>query len=187
MTKTKQCKCGGGGIYNVHLETCHQPKDTREEKCNCGCEGNNKDFSANKVWDKKCIYYRPKETTGKDITVCPKHGNREYQIDASHFCSYKINEGCNCKCTCFKDPIVQDWREEFEQLFPLERETKQTSEEVRDEVKSFIEKVVSQQVSKALQGQKEKIEERIDEYFDGLVAIPDPQATKIKLKEFLLK
>jgi hypothetical protein len=32
MTKTKQCKCGGGGIYNVHLESCNEPKDTKEEE-----------------------------------------------------------------------------------------------------------------------------------------------------------
>lgn len=29
-----------------------------ETKCKCGCEGNNRGWSTEKVWDKKCIYHK---------------------------------------------------------------------------------------------------------------------------------
>lgn len=40
-----------------------------------------------------------KEET-KNIVVCPKHGNKEYDVKPPHYCKNKIGEGCNCICTC---------------------------------------------------------------------------------------
>lgn len=33
---------------------------------------------------------------GKDIKLCPIHDN-------THYCKYKIGDGCKCKCTCTKE------------------------------------------------------------------------------------
>ena len=37
---------------------------------------------------------------GKNIIICSIHGNKEYSIKPTHFCKYKIEEKCFCKCSC---------------------------------------------------------------------------------------
>lgn len=48
-----------------------------EKKCECGCEGNNKDFDPSKIWDKNCIYSSQySDTSWEEEFLKSKHATR---------------------------------------------------------------------------------------------------------------
>lgn len=50
----------------------------------------------NNLENKKC-----KRKVGREIKVCPIH-------DDTHYCKFKIREGCNCICTCLPENQERD-------------------------------------------------------------------------------
>ncbi len=80
----EECKCD-----------CAFCKDQTHGECSTNCEG---DFPT---------------ALGKEVNVCPKHGNKELNIEPPHYCEYKIREGCNCICTCKPSMGVPEKEEGF--------------------------------------------------------------------------
>ena len=93
----KDCICLG-----THEGECEMKLAPKEEKLGlCYCpEGTTHISPLGSL--AKCPN-APKEEKSKEINVCPAHGNKEYKVEAPHYCSAKIGKVCNCVCTCPKE------------------------------------------------------------------------------------
>ena len=48
--------------------SCHMTFNKETKECKCGCEGNNKDFNPEKMWNRNCMYYpKDKETKEEEL------------------------------------------------------------------------------------------------------------------------
>lgn len=91
--------------------------NTKEEKC---CDNGN--FGQ----EHECL-----KEEGVDIKLCPIHDN-------THYCKYKIGDGCKCKCTCTREEKPAGSLDEMAGYDPLStykarlRERVNKLEEIRD-------------------------------------------------------
>lgn len=121
------------------------------EECKCGCEGGNKDFTPEKIWDKNCIYY-------------PKV---ECACGAKHV-DYKVAHLPNCPMSKENIKIEQNsWVKRFDEKISKYKWVFRDKENI-DRTLDYVKFFLQSEISLAVEQEKERVLAMVLKEIEGM-------------------